>query len=75
MVETDQAGGGILPVLGGFVGGAIGSFIASYAYEKAGGAAGIEKALTDAWNAYVAAVATRQQICRETGLACSIGGL
>lgn len=70
MVETEQAGGGVLGVLGAFAVGFGGSLAASYAYEKVGGAAGIEKALSAAWDAYVDGVAAQLAICQETGLGC-----
>ena len=69
-VEIEQAGGGILGILGAFAIGFGGSLVASYAYEKFGGAAGIEKALSAAWDAYVAGAAAQAQLCQETGLGC-----
>ena len=69
-VEIEQAGGGILGILGAFAIGFGGSLVASYAYEKLGGAEGIENALSGAWNAFVGGVVAQQQVCRETGLGC-----
>ena len=69
-VETEQAGGGIIGQVLTFVGGVIGSYVGSYAYEKSGGAAGIEEALSNAWDAYVDSAAAQQELCQETGLGC-----
>ncbi len=69
-VEIEQAGGGVIGVLGALAIGFFGSLAASYAFEKLGGAAGIEKAASDVWDALVDGAAARQQICQETPLAC-----
>lgn len=70
MVETEQASGGIIGQAVAFVIGVIGSYVGSYAYERSGGADGIEEALSNTWDAYVDSVAAQQEICQETGLGC-----
>ena len=69
-VEIEEAGGGVLGILGAFAIGFGGSLAASYAYEKFGGAEGIENALSDVWDAFVDGVVAQQQLCQETGLGC-----
>ena len=71
-VETGQAGGGIIGHVVAFVVGVIGSYVGSYAYEKSGGADGIEEALSNTWDAYADTVANQQQVCQETGMGCSM---
>ncbi|MDE0224373.1 MAG: hypothetical protein OXP28_04470 [Gammaproteobacteria bacterium] len=71
MVETEQAAGGLafLAPFIAFVSGFVGSMAASYAYEKAGGAEGIDKAVSDAWDGFEA----RQQACQKSRLSCGYG--
>ena len=70
LVETEQASGGILPLIGAFIAGFFGSLSAAYAYEKAGGAAGIEKIASDIADAYIDSVAAQIEACAESGFAC-----
>ncbi len=69
-VETEQAGGGgIIGAVLTFIGGVFGSYVGSYAYEESGGADGINKAVSDAWNSHIE---NQKQICQYSGLGCSM---
>ena len=70
-VETEQAGGGFITQAVAFVVGVIGSYVGSYAYERSGGADGIEETLSNAWDGYMNSISKQQQACQETGLGCS----
>ncbi len=72
IVETDQAGGGIIGQIAAFIVGFLGSYAASYAYEESGGADGINEALSDFGDAAINTIAAQQSMCQETGAGCGI---
>ena len=71
--ETEHAAGGV-----GFTTGiAIGigtSLVGTYLYEKAGGAAGIEKMARAVWDALVEGAIARAETCQKVPGACVPAG-
>lgn len=67
MTETEAAAGGVLlALLAGFASG----LAAAYAYEKIGGAEGIERAVKAVGQAIVDAGETRAKLCQDHPTAC-----
>ena len=67
--ETEHAAGG-LAVMGGIAIGIGTSLVATYLYEKAGGAEGIERMAKAAWGALVEGATARAQACQKVPAAC-----
>lgn len=71
--ETEHAAGGLGVTAGIFIG--IGtSMAATYIYEKAGGAAGIERMARAVWDALVEGATVRAKLCQRNPIACSPAG-
>ena len=66
--ETEYAAGG--GVVTAFALGVAGSLAAAYAYEKMGGAEGIEKAIKSAWKALTDGAKDRAKQCGTSPAAC-----
>ena len=65
IAETEHAAGGIGPVAAIFYG-----VVAAYAYEKAGGAKGIEKKAKAAVNFVIEGVMRHAEVCNKAPAAC-----
>ena len=67
--ETEHAAGG-LAVLAGIAIGIGTSLLATYLYEKAGGAEGIERMAKAVWDALVEGAIARAETCQKVPAAC-----
>lgn len=67
--EAEEVAGG-LGVLASIAIGVAASLAASYAYEKVGGAKGIEKKVKAALNALAEGAKARSEICQQSPSAC-----
>ena len=67
--ETEHAAGGIA-IMGGIAIGIGTSLAATYIYEKAGGAAGIDRMAKAAWNAILKGLEARASLCQKAPVGC-----
>ena len=68
--ETEHAAGGIA-VMGTIAIGIGTSLAGAYAYEKLGGAEGIERIVKAAWNATIKALKANSTLCQVSSDACT----